>query len=105
MTKDDMARYFVEKEDPTKISLWWWRKRAILRTRSWLLQFCLLLHTPITRRLVQYFHCKLSIADKEIYLVSDYRIKCYDGDYFKFFRVHCTAHNYLYYRPSFWHCL
>jgi hypothetical protein len=84
MSKDDMARYFVEQEDPTKISLWWWKKSSILQTRSLLLQFSLLIHTPLSRRLIEYFHCNKAMVDNESYLIADYRIKCFDGDYFTF---------------------
>ena len=80
MSKDDMARYFRTGRSTKRMVV---EKSSILQTRSLLLQFSLLI-TPLSRRLIEYFHCNKAMVDNESYLIADYRIKCFDGDYFTF---------------------
>ena len=70
-------------DNETDALLVWNRTRNLVSySFSWAMQLLLLLHTPVSRKVFQYFDCR-SVGTVGVYVKSflrvDYSVQCYDG--------------------------
>ena len=71
--------------DRTQLVVWTYRARIIANSLAGSTQLLLLAHTPVSRKVFQYFHC-LQIAGRSL-MHADYNISCTSVDYFAFLPV------------------
>ena len=81
---ENQFRYdFIEKTDAKEVLEWWWSESVFSNASNATVQILLLVHTPVTRLVFQYFNC-YSVHHRK-FLKEDSRIECFpqvnDGNY------------------------
>jgi biopolymer transport protein ExbB/TolQ len=59
---------------------WWWNRKVTSHALNTGVQILLLLYTPVTRKLFQFFNCH-TITNDLIFLREDYSVECYKNDW------------------------
>jgi len=80
--KTDSATPLIDSKDLVK---WTLRRHIVSNSLSGATQLLLLAHTPVSRKVFQFFHCN-NIAGK-VLLIADYDINCLSTSYYSFFPV------------------
>merc|ERR1711865_1182800 len=73
---------------------WVLKKGIVSRTMAGATSLLLLAHTPVSRKVFQYFHC--SEMGGKSFMRADYSIECLSAPWFAFFtsRIDCTVYIY-----------
>ena len=71
--------------DSDDLVKWTLRRNIVSNSLSGAIQLLLLAHTPVSRKVFQYFHCN-DIAGREL-LIADYDINCLSPEYFAFMPI------------------
>ena len=67
--------YIVEHEDHEKLLKWWGKNHGISKSLNIAVQLLLLVHTPVTRKVFEYFNCH-NVSGVS-FLRADYTINCW----------------------------
>ena len=79
-SKSDNSSNVLTNSD--QLVRWTLRSRIIASSLSGAMQLLLLAHTPVSRKVFQYFHCN-DLAGRSL-LVADYMIDCNSSEYYAF---------------------
>lgn len=63
-----------------KILKWWWGQKVDSHALNTSVQILLLIYTPVTRQLFQFFNCH-EVTPEMIYLRQDYSIECFKSEW------------------------
>merc|ERR1711912_197909 len=73
--QEQFTKRIIETQDHKKVLNWWWHQSIFSHALNTTVQMLLLVHTPVTRMVFQYFNCH-SIHEKS-FLKADYSIECW----------------------------
>ena len=74
MNQEQFTKRIIETQDPKKVMKWWWNQSNFSRSLNTTVQMLLLVHTPVTRMVFQYFNC--NPVHNKSFLKADYSIEC-----------------------------
>jgi ankyrin repeat protein len=81
-TEQKFSQYVSAHQNPKLVLKWWWNGRAKLRSLRATIFILLCLHTPVTKKVFQYFNC-IEIHNR-FFLYEDFTITCWKGEWLFF---------------------
>jgi hypothetical protein len=75
MNQEQFTKRIIETQDHKKVLNWWWNQSNFSHSLNTTVQMLLLVHTPVTRMVFQYFNC--NPIHERSFLKSDYSIECF----------------------------
>jgi len=77
MNQQTFINRLIETQDHVKVLSWWKSQSNFSHSLNTTVQMLLLVHTPVTRLVFQYFNCNL--IHEKYFLKADYSIECWSA--------------------------
>ena len=74
MNREQFTKHIIKTQDPKKVMNWWWKQSNFSHSLNTTVQMLLLVHTPVTRMVFQYFNC--NPVHNKSFLKADYSVEC-----------------------------